>query len=232
TDGTEQLVAAYVDAGYPIKFKFEEWRGYAGQKQYAMELCSHDWQLSLDSDERMDSDFMRVLPDLLQAGPEVGGWRITRRPYLIGYGYTPKKSHERYNLRLVRKDAGAFDQTAKVHEGIVLNAGLKAKICKTGSMLHFRPIPIEEQILKENHYSSLKASMLIERGVQPRKLKMLINPLFYFLKLYFRTGLWRCGFSGFNQAMIGTVYSFLTETKIYEHYARLNHPQIDEEPDE
>ena len=88
-----------------------------------------------------------------------------------------------------------------------------------GSLLHFRPLPMDEQILKENKYSSLKADQIVEAGGGPRRLKMVFNPPLYFLRLYLRNGLWRCGFPGFIEAMTGAVYSFLTESKIYQRNA-------------
>jgi glycosyltransferase involved in cell wall biosynthesis len=40
TDGTAALVQSYIDKGWPIRFLFEPWRGYAGQKQFALDQCS------------------------------------------------------------------------------------------------------------------------------------------------------------------------------------------------
>jgi glycosyltransferase involved in cell wall biosynthesis len=226
TDGTLALVRSYIAAGWPIRLIEEPWRGYAGQKQFALEQCREDWCLSIDADERLDSDLRRALPMLIAADPDVAGWRIARRPYLIGYGYTPKRAHERRNLRLLRHGRGAFDLTQTVHEGIVPKGRVEPSF--TGSLLHFRPLPIEEQILKENKYSTLKADQLVRAGTRPRKMKMLLNPPLYFYRLFFRNGLWRTGFPGFIEAMTGAVYSFLTEAKIYQRNALIASPPLDD----
>jgi hypothetical protein len=97
-----------------------------------------------------------------------------------------------------------------------------------GSLLHFRPLVIDEQILKENKYSSLKADQKVEEGEKPRRLKMIFNPPMYFIRLYFRNGLWRCGFPGFIEAMTGAVYSFLTEAKIFQRHALRVKPSVDD----
>ncbi len=226
TDGTEALVERYRAAGWPIRFVHERWRGYAGQKQFAMDLCTQPWLLNVDADERLDRALVAALPELMAAPETVVGWRIARRPYLIGYGYTPPHVHERRNLRLIRRGKGAYDLTQRVHEGIVPSGPVKESA--KGSLLHYRPLPIDEQILKENKYSSLKADQLVAAGKPPRRLKMVLNPPVYFLRLYFRTGLWRCGFPGFIQAMTGAVYSFLTEAKIYQRDAMKRRPSFDD----
>lgn len=224
TDGTIELIQEYKKNNFPIHFIHNDWPGYAAQKQFALEQCTQPWCLSIDADERLDDALISELPKLLDAPEEVSGWRIARRPFLIGYGYTPEWARERKNLRLIRKDAGAFDLTLKVHEGIRTDG--KVMDSKFGSLLHFRPLPLEEQILKENKYSSLKVDMRIEKGKKPSMIKLLFNPPLYFLRLYFKTGLWRCGVPGFIQAMTGFVYSFMTEAKMFEKKS-LQRPLVD-----
>jgi len=225
-DGTESLVQRYIDDGWPIRFMVEKWRGYARQKQFAMEQCSQPWLVSIDADERLDDALKEALPRLLQAPEHVAGYRIPRRPYLIGRGYTPSSSCERGTLRLLRNGRGAFDLNLRVHEGIIADGQVIQH--RGGSMLHYRPLPIDEQILKENKYSTLKADQLVDAGARPRRLRLMFNPPIYFLRLYFRNGLWRCGFPGFIQAMTAAVYSFLTEAKIYQRVTLKNLPCVDD----
>ncbi|MBP1861019.1 glycosyltransferase family 2 protein [Rhizobium herbae] len=226
TDGTAALVQSYTDKGWPIRFLFEPWRGYAGQKQFALDQCSQPWCLNIDADERLDEPLQALLPSLIGAPAETVGWRVARRPYLIGYGYTPDTVRERKNLRLIRKGRGAYDLAQKVHEGIVPDG--KVEAAATGSLLHYRPLIIDEQILKENKYSTLKADQQFAAGKPPRPYKMLFSPPLYFLRLYFRNGLWRCGFPGFIEAATGGVYAFLTAAKIYQRHALRRKPNFDD----
>jgi len=226
TDGTLDLIRSYVARGWPIRLFSETWRGYAGQKQFALEQCREEWCFNIDSDERIDDALRAALPDLLAADASIVGWRIARRPYLIGYGYTPAHVHERRNLRIIRRGKGAYDLAQKVHEGIRPEG--RVADARKGSILHFRPLAIDEQILKENKYSSLKADQKVGEGASARRLKLVFNPPLYFLRLYFRNGLWRCGFPGFIEAMTGAVYSFLTEAKIYQRNALRAMPPADD----
>jgi glycosyltransferase involved in cell wall biosynthesis len=225
TDRTLSVIQSYIDKGWPIRLFSEPWRGYAGQKQFALDKCREEWCFNIDADERMDKALKQVLPKLLES-KEVVGWRIARRPYMIGYGYAPPNAHERRNLRLIRRGRGSYDLTQQVHEGIRTDGRVEPAL--KGSLLHFRALPIDKQILKENKYSSLKAEQLVETGQGPRYVRMLFNPPLYFLRLYFRNGLWRCGFPGFIEAMTGAVYSFLTETKIFQSNVVGDKPPFDD----
>ncbi|WP_244479429.1 MULTISPECIES: glycosyltransferase family 2 protein [unclassified Rhizobium] len=217
TDGTVPLIRRYIAAGWPIRFFEEAWRGYAGQKQFALDQCTQAWCLNVDSDERLDGPLRDALPRLMAVGADVVGWKIARRPYLIGYGYTPLHVRERKNLRLVRRGAGAYDLSQAVHEGIVTH-GIVRK-ASTGSLLHYRPLRMDEQILKENHYSTLKADQAYNTGRRPNAWSLVFSSPIYFLRLYFLTGLWRCGTSGFIEAMTGAVYAFLTQSKLHQRHA-------------
>jgi hypothetical protein len=57
---------------------------------------------------------------------------------------------------------------------------------------------------------------------------MFVNPPLYFLRLYVRHGLWRCGIPGFIEAMTGAVYSFLTESKMYQRRVLKIKPPYDD----
>ena len=124
TDNTTGLVKEFQKAGWPIRFIHQKWLGYAAQKQFALDQCKQPWSLNIDSDERLDEDLRALMPRLVEAEDKVDGWRIRRRAYLIGYGYTPKHVYERSNLRLVRKGRAAYDLTQRVHEGLHASSGV------------------------------------------------------------------------------------------------------------
>ena len=216
SDGTLDLLAALRDEGFPLKVISEPWRGYAGQKQFALEQCEQPWLLSLDSDERVSAKLAAALPGMIADGA-ADAWRVTRIAYLAGYGFAPPSSYEGRFVRLVRRGKGHFNPADLVHEGITVDGAVKQ--AAQGGLLHFRPLPLEEQILKENKYSSLKAQMKHERGIAPSPWKMIFNPPLFFLRIFFGRGFWRCGWAGVVRAGTGAVYSFLTEAKRWERAA-------------
>ncbi len=227
TDDTILLIKSLIDSGWPIRLFQEPWRGYAGQKQFALDRCTQPWCLNIDADERLDDTLQSLLPDLTKPG-EVAGWRIGHRPYLPGFGYTPQRMKAGSHIRLVRREQARYDLSRTVHESLIVR-GPVISLTK-GSLLHYRPLPLKEQLLKENEYSTLKAQSLITAGKPARRLKLIFNPAVYFVRTYFFSGYWRCGMAGFIHAMDLAVYSFLTEAKMYQYYAM--HIRPCSEPDE
>ena len=59
TDRTVEIAKSF-----GAKVFVEAWKGYAGQKNSAIEKASGDWILSLDADEEVDSKFCRVVSRL------------------------------------------------------------------------------------------------------------------------------------------------------------------------
>ena len=45
----------------------EEWKGFAAQKNSAIDKATGDWILSLDADEELDADLQEALQELLDA---------------------------------------------------------------------------------------------------------------------------------------------------------------------
>lgn len=228
TDNTLTILKTQQDEGFALRIISEPWRGYSAQKQFALDHCTQPWCLSIDSDERVSRRLAAALPGML--AQDVAGWKLTRYDYLTGYGYVPPVAHERYHPRLFRQGAGRFDMSDLVHEAAHIEG--KVAMAREGGLLHFRPIALHDQITKENRYSSLKAEMKSKRRIAPRPGKMLISPLFTFLRWYFGYHLWRCGWAGFIRASNTAVYSYLTEAKRWENAAVRKVPPVEpEEPE-
>jgi glycosyltransferase involved in cell wall biosynthesis len=227
TDGTLDILERLRGEGAPIRVLHNDWPGYAAQKQFALDQCTQDWCINVDADERFDADLSAAMADLVAAPAEVQGWRIRRRNYLIGNGYTPKDAHEHHLLRMFRRGSGRFDLTVRVHETVDVTGELRN--AKRGSLLHFRPLFLGEQLAKENTYSTLKAEQGLAAGKRGRPWKMVFNPAIYFARLFFGHQLYRCGWAGFIEAGTGAVYAFMTEAKRVQHDLAARRPVAEPE---
>lgn len=214
TDGTLDLLERLRAEGWPIRIFRREWPGFALQKQFALEQCTQPWAVNIDADERLDPDLRLALPGLLDAPPEVAGWRLTRRPYLLGFGYSPSGAHEGRMLRLVRRERARYNTSLLVHEAILVDG--EVRTAPRGALLHFRLFPIDEQVVKEARYANLKVRQLIGEGKRTRPFRLILNPLVYFLRYYLARRMFLAGFPGFIQAATGAVYTFLTEARMYQ----------------
>src|SRR5438034_9940097 len=62
----------------------EPWRGYTAQKNYALELCTKDWILSLDADEEVSPELASEIQAVLASPRSLGGYSMPRKNLLLG----------------------------------------------------------------------------------------------------------------------------------------------------
>lgn len=229
SDATAEVVAGLAGEGFPIRFLHQDWLGFARQKQFALEQATQPWLLSIDADERLDQDLRAALPGLVAAPDAVVGWRLRRRPWLIGYGYTPTGVGDGANLRLFRRGKAVFDMKKTVHEGLIPDGTVR--VAEKGALLHYRPLTVGEVVVKEEGYASLKVGMRAAGKKRFTPWRMLLNPPVYFLRVMYGRKLYRAGWAGVIFAMQAAIYAFLTEAKTWEGEAMKRHPSKDRDPD-
>lgn len=70
---------------YATHYTIEPWRGYAGQKKYAAELCRNDWVFFLDGDEECSPELAAELQALTDAQLEgLDLLMVPRRNFVMG----------------------------------------------------------------------------------------------------------------------------------------------------
>lgn len=224
TDGTLEILRDFLAHGWPIRLIERPWPGYAKQKQFAWEQATGAWALSIDSDEWLDADLRRDLPRLIDQSA-VEAWKL-RRPLAV-YGREseqPKGTRPERITRLARRATVRFDDSALVHEGLVVEGriGESAK----GFLRHDRALRIDGQILKETTYARLKAEQRVLRGKKPSLLKLLLNPPLYFLRIFFSNRMFSYGVDGYILAGTRACYSFLGEALHWQLSRRMRDDQI------
>ncbi len=85
----------------------EEWKGFARQKNSAIDRCTSSWVLSLDADEELTAELQQEIRQMLESDaqtmPQVDGYRLRLRHIFLGRwmrygGYYPD-----LKLRLFRR---------------------------------------------------------------------------------------------------------------------------------
>ena len=185
----------------------EEWKGFAAQKNSAMEKTAGDWILSLDADEPLEPDCAREIAlqvrsagykwcrtaargtDEERAVPairEVIGYWIPRKNFFLGRWIRHGGFYPDRKLRLIRRGAGQWIEHG-AHPTIQVN-GPTANL--RHAMLHYAYPTLRDYIAHMNSYSSMQAKHLDRtrrRGFD--LLNILVNPLATFLYNYiFRLG--------------------------------------------
>jgi glycosyltransferase involved in cell wall biosynthesis len=80
TDGTVAIAKSF-----GAKVFVEDWKGYAGQKNSAIDKATGDWILSLDADEQVESELaLEILFVLMPTIPQTMRERTKQLEYLLG----------------------------------------------------------------------------------------------------------------------------------------------------
>jgi glycosyltransferase involved in cell wall biosynthesis len=200
----------------------EAWKGYAAQKNSAIEKAGGDWILSLDADEELTPELRRAISLALLflkqktlPNPEgewlhnvVGirdpegtvGFRMRRRNFFLQKplrwgGYFPDSK-----LRLVRRGVAQFEPRL-VHEDIATPTGSIGEIWS--SVLHHSYPTLSDYIEHMNRYSSLGAEMVVAKG-RPgfSVINIVLRPIATFIYNYF----FRLGFLDGREGLLLHLY--------------------------
>ena len=208
TDGTVALAKSL-----GAKVLTEAWRGYSGQKQFAVDQCLHDWVLILDADERIPQETAQSIKEELATNhPTISAYGFRRKNYLHGRwikhcGWWPDRI-----VRLVNRRAGGFDGRP-VHERWVTQGSVK-ELDAVIEHTSFRNY--SELLAKMENYSNLASKELFDKKANVNAL----TPIFHGLWMFLRTYLLELGvLDGFDGFLISTTNaggSFLKYAKARE----------------
>jgi glycosyltransferase involved in cell wall biosynthesis len=191
TDRTLEIARSF-DA----KVYFEQWKGFASQKNSAIEKCSGTWILSLDADEELTYELQQEIRRLLTHNPLADAYMIKRRNLFLNRwmrhgGYYPDPK-----LRLFRQHSANFAPPARfterpVHETIAFEGNLDTL---RHDLVHHAYPTIESYIEHMDRYSTLGAEIVVAKGKTGRSwfsfyYNIVVIPFFTFLWNYvFRLG--------------------------------------------
>jgi glycosyltransferase involved in cell wall biosynthesis len=187
TDRTAEIARSF-----QAKFFLEEWKGFAAQKNSALEKCTCDWVLSLDADESLTGEASEEIRQLLSANPSADGYTLPRRNLFLGRwmrfgGFYPDRK-----LRLFRRGVAEFE-ARPVHETLHFE-GSRGHL--KGDMVHDAYPTLETYIAHMDRYSSLGARQA------PFLLNVVFNPIATFLYNYF----FRLGFLDGREGLLQHLY--------------------------
>jgi glycosyltransferase involved in cell wall biosynthesis len=163
TDRTVEIARTF-----GVKVFTEAWKGFALQKNSAIDKCSSTWVLSLDADEELTEELQTEIRNMLEAGagitPQVDGYRLRLRHVFLGRwmrygGYYPDMK-----LRLFRRltSSGAAHFTDRpVHESVTVTGRVETM---EKDFLHHGYPNLEIYLEHMNRYSTLGARIVAAKG--------------------------------------------------------------------
>jgi glycosyltransferase involved in cell wall biosynthesis len=186
----------------------EPFKGYALQKQSAIDKATHDWILLLDADERLTGQARGVIEHELLA-PRAVGYRLPRREWLF-WRWPHPATRSNWQLRLFRKSCGGMN-SVPIHAAPEVNGPVRDI---AAPFLHFGEPELAVRVDKINRYSS---GMVGHKGA-PRflGLRLVFYPTVAFLRFYVLQRYFLNGWAGYFAARTQAFYAFLKYAKVLE----------------
>lgn len=230
---TDATVA--IAQSFGAKVFVEPWKGFARQKNSALERAACDWILSLDADEEVSAELAASIKALMQSGPAprvaghersgpafsgsafsgsaFSGYTMNRRNMYFGKWIKRSGYYPDPKLRLIRRGAAQFE-LRDVHEDMKMPGELGHL---NGDLIHHAYPTLESFIEHANRYSSLGADMVVrERKAGFSVINIVLRPMFRFLWSYFFRGGFLDGREGLLVLMNHAAYVSWKYAKAWE----------------
>lgn len=219
-DRTVEIARRYTD-----RVVINRWPGYRAQKQFALEAASCDWVLNVDADERVTPELAAEIEHTLTQVPfGVDGFAIPRLVCYLGRWWFHGDWYPRRVVRLVRRSETRWGG-ADPHERAEVRGMVKAL---RWPILHYTYADVSDHLRSVNKLTAVAAG-------QPRVParvgagRLVLEPIWRFVRAYLVRGGWRDGFPGLFVATTGAFYAFLRWAKVrerreHEGRARLDPP--------
>jgi len=207
TDNTEEIARSCGAIVYQEKF-----RGYIGQKKFAMQLASYNYILSLDADEALSEN---LIASILEAKKTFSfrAYRMNRCTSLCGrflrHGlWYPDKKIRMFDRRVAKWGGHNPHDKIEVQQGFTVQH-------LPGDILHYAFDTFEDLAWRNNRISTLAAVSLYNSGGSSSWLKMFIRPTWAFINGYLLRLGFLDGFEGFGFAVNMSHQVFLKYSKLY-----------------
>ena len=100
------------------KVTYNEWPGWAKQKNKAVSLASHDWVLSLDAVEWLPNTAEKIIREAINS-TSIDGYSFARRTLFLGTWIRHGGWYPDTQIRLFRKSVTRFEEVP-VHEKVIV----------------------------------------------------------------------------------------------------------------
>jgi glycosyltransferase involved in cell wall biosynthesis len=196
---------------YTALVQHRPFAGYASQKQFALDLATKDWVLSIDADERVTEELRREMEAVLTTDGPADGYSVPRKnhfreKWLRHGGWYPDRQ-----LRLFRRAHTRLTDRL-VHEGFNVR-GTRGEL--TAPLLHYTLPHVRHMLQKNLSYSLYEA-----REKQSRRrigaMDFIFRPPLEFGKKYLLQRGFLDGWEGFIVAAIHAMNKMQVLLQLWE----------------
>jgi len=193
---------------YDCRIEHLNFEGFGNLRNASVSLCTHDWLLSIDADERVTDELHEEIATTLENDAALDAYFIPRRNWFMGRwikhcGWYPDYCQP----KLFRKGALTY-HADRVHEGFDIHG----KVCYLkNDVLHYSFRDLSQVIHKMDNYSTLGMQQMAQQGKQVSMPSALLHGIGAFLRIYLLKRGFLDGWPGFVIALgnfEGTFYRY------------------------
>ena len=193
-----------------VRVETRAWSGYVDQKNFAHILASNDWIFSLDADERITPALAGEIHALLATEPPRKGYRVPRVAYHLGRWVRTTDFYPDYQTRLYDRRSARWTGLY-VHESVSVDGGPGQL---ANELQHYSFRDLRDQLDRINHYTTLAARQMNERGQRTGPLAIAAHPAAAFLRNYLLR-------RGFLDGTVGLTISLINSYSVFLKFAKL-----------
>ena len=216
-DGGSKDKTADIAKSLGCRVVVNTWSGYASQRNFGADNAAHRWVFMLDADEVVSKELADSFSSWkAAASASYEAYSVYRvGDFFDSWLYGEATWYTRFYDKTKHRVANRI-----VHEGIDVEHDQLGKL--DGILWHYGFRGLADTVNRFNKYTSLEVPKAVEEGKNFRLSRMVLKPPAKFLQKYIFQGLYRLGIKGLIVSMLWLVYTFLTESKLYEieYYAK------------
>jgi glycosyltransferase involved in cell wall biosynthesis len=197
---------------YATRVVQHQWTGYGTQKNYAADLASHDWILSIDADERVAPALADEIRGLLKREPTAAGYEISRVAHYLGRWIRSTDWYPDFHVRLYDRRTARWSEDA-VHESIQCPGRVERL---RGELQHFPYRDVSEHLAKIDRYTTLIARQWAADGRRTAAWEAIVYPRLAFLRNFILRRGFLDGHTGLVVSMLNSYYVLLKYVKLFE----------------
>jgi len=179
-------------------------RNYADQRNVALRMVDSDWVFFVDADERATPELAAEVTEVIEDDSKAGWW-VPRHNYIFGRVIRHAGWYPDYQLRLLRRGRARYDPARPVHEVVILDgeAGYLQH-----PLIHYNYRTLAEFRERQRRYTAYEAQALLDKGIRPRWLSLILQPLREFRRRYLTLQGYRDGARGLLLSLLMAWYTF------------------------
>lgn len=187
--------------------------GHIEQKNFALNLASHDYVLSLDADEALSPELLEEIKKV-KADFRYDGYKFHRLTNYNGQWIRHSGWYPDTKLRLVKKNKALW-RGENPHDILKMNEKENVGFLR-GDLLHYSYASISAHVAQTDKFTTIAAQAAFKQGKRSSVFKIITRPIFKFLRDYFFKRGFLDGRYGFVICCINSLYALLKYAKLHE----------------